>query len=162
MAAENLLVRTGVAIEVSLSVIKLVDRRTSRSNTELQHWCFQKQIEAALYGNGFSQQTGAVYRLLQRSGVGQHTLPLKKSCVASGLITQAEYEWMYAHLRNVRSFSLIPLHAIEKALGVFGCTERSLAVVVALGLDRPVEWGEISEASSDTESEGSFNDSARR
>ena len=135
MAAETLLVRIGVAMEVSLSVVKLTDRLPNGTDTVLQEWCFQRQVEAALYGNGFAQgvqSSGAVYKLLHRSGVGQHTLPLKKASIAAGLITEEEYSWLYSHLGNVRSFSLIPLHAIEVALGVFGCTDRSLAVVAAL------------------------------
>ena len=120
MAAETLLVRTATAMGVSLSVVKLEDRRPTGTSGVLQEFCLQRQVEEALYGNGYSQQTGAVYRLLQRSGVGKHTLPLKKASVASGLVTQAEYAWFYAHLGNVRSFSLIPLHAIRVALGVFG------------------------------------------
>ena len=134
MAAETLLVRSAVAMGVSLSVVKLEDRRATGTSGVIQEFCMQRQIEEALYGNGFSQQTGAVYRLLNRSGVGRHTLPLKKASITAGLITQAEYVWLCSHLGNVRSFSLIPLHAIRAALGVFGRTDRSEAVVKALGL----------------------------
>ena len=76
---------------VSVSVIKLIDRRDSAS-TETQEWVFQREVEAALYGNGYSQQTGAVYRLLQRSGVGSRSLPLKKACIQQGLVTQDEFD----------------------------------------------------------------------
>ena len=54
--------------------------------------------------------------MLHRSGVGHEALPLKKASVASGLITEAEYAWFYAHLGNVRKFTLIPLHALAAAL----------------------------------------------
>ena len=66
MAAETLLVRSGSAMGVSLSVVKLEDRRPTGTSGVLQEFCLQRQVEEALYGNGFSQQTGAVYRLLQR------------------------------------------------------------------------------------------------
>ena len=68
MAAESLLVRQGVAVGVNVSVIRLVDRRPTAAQ-DSQEWAFQRQVEEVLYGNGYSQQTGAVYRLLQRSGV---------------------------------------------------------------------------------------------
>ena len=55
MAAESLLVRTGIAMDTSLSVVKLTDRRPNGTGTVLQDWCFQRQVEAALYGNGFAQ-----------------------------------------------------------------------------------------------------------
>ena len=83
MAAQNLFVRSGVASGVTLSIVKLVDRRHSGSDTVMKEWCFQREMEAALYGNGYAQQSGAVYRLLQRSGVNSHTLPLKKKSRAS-------------------------------------------------------------------------------
>ena len=137
---------------VSLSVIKLADRRTG-ATAEPQEYCYQRALEVALYNTTFDQQTtGAVYRLLHRAGVGQHTLPLKKASVAAGLITQAEYNWLYSHLGKVRSFSLIPLHALRAALGVFGRTDRSEAVVNALGMQLPSEWGE--DDGSDAESDG--------
>ena len=81
MAAETLLVRSGSAMGVSLSVVKLEDRRPTGTSGVLQEFCLQRQIEEALYGNGFSQQTGAVYRLLQRSGVRHRALPLRHRAV---------------------------------------------------------------------------------
>ena len=77
MAAESLLVRQGVSFGVPVAVVALADRRQDASS-ETQEWAFQREVEAALYGNGYSQQTGAVYRLLQRSGVRDRALPLKK------------------------------------------------------------------------------------
>ena len=100
MAADSLLVREGVAMGIHVSVVNLVDRRDAGS-TELQEWTFQREVEAVLYGNGFSQQTGAVYRLLQRSGAGGCSLPLKKASIQQGIVTHEEFEWMYNHLRNV-------------------------------------------------------------
>ena len=68
MAADSLLVRKGKASGVTASVVKLVDRRAGAS-PESREWAFQREVEAALYGNGYAGQTGAVYRLLKRSGV---------------------------------------------------------------------------------------------
>eukprot|EP00966_Prymnesium_polylepis_P274855 6350661-Prymnesium_polylepis.1 len=65
----------------------MVDRRDHVSDEPVE-WVFQRDIEAALYGNGFSSQSGAVYRLLQRSGVGARALSLKKASISGGLITQ--------------------------------------------------------------------------
>ena len=139
MAAESLLVRQGVASGVPVAVIRLVDRRPN-AVPEPQEWAFQREVEAALYGNGYSQQTGAVYRLLQRSGVRDRALPLKKACIAQSLVTQAEFDFMYQHLSDVRSFTLIPLDALTTALSRYGCDERSEALVTALGLQRPGDW----------------------
>ena len=88
---------------------------SAMSAQDPQEWAFQRQVEEVLYGNGYSQQTGAVYRLLQRSGVRERALPLKKACIQQGLLTQHEYDWMYSHLVDVRSFTLIPLDALRCA-----------------------------------------------
>ena len=129
MAAESLVIRQGVACGVPVAVIRLADRRPNASN-EGQEWAFQREVEAALYGHGYSQQTGAVYRLLQRSGVRERALPLKKACIEQGLVTQLEFDSMYRHLSDVRSFTLIPLDALQTALATFGRSERSEALVV--------------------------------
>ena len=86
MAAESLLLRQGVSFGVSVAVVALADRRQDASS-EPQEWAFQREVEAALYGNGYSQQTGAVYRLLPRSGVGNRSLPLKKACIQQSIVT---------------------------------------------------------------------------
>ena len=157
MAAESLLVRQGVASGASVAVIRLVDRRPN-ADLEPQEWAFQREIEAALYGNGYSQQTGAVYRLLERSGVRERALPLKKACIAQGLITQAEFAFMYQHLTDVRSFTIIPLDALSTALSRYGCDERSEALVAALGLQRPESWPEADEEDSSGDEGGGRGD----
>ena len=139
MAAPSLLVRQGIALGVRVSVVTLVDRRQDTPG-EPQNWVFQRDIESVLYGNGYCQKTGAVYRLLRRSGVGPSSLPLKKACIQQGLVTEDEFNWLQEHLVDVRSFTLIPLEALNTALSAFGCNERSEALVAALGVDRPDDW----------------------
>ena len=151
MAADSPLVRRGVASGVTASVIRLVDRRSGAS--ESQEWAFQREVEAALYGNGFAEQTGAVYRLLKRSGVQKRTLPLKKACIQQGLVTQAEFEWLRDYLGDVRSFTLIPFDALRSALSVYGREERSTALVAALGMARPDDWQEEEEEEEEEEDE---------
>ena len=142
MAAVSPLVRQGVARGVDVAVVQIVDRRQDPSG-EAKEWAFQRDVEAVLYGNGYAQTTGAVYRLLQRSGVVRESLPLKKSCVQQGIVTQDEFDWLRGHLGDVRSFTLIPLVALRTALSVFGSDERSEALVAALGMERPADWPEI-------------------
>ena len=151
MAVESLLVRQGVAsgVPVAVSYGSLTAVSVSESaTTEPQEWAFQREVEAALYGNGYSQQTGAVYRLLQRSGVRDRALPLKKACIAQSLVTQAEFDFSLLtsctiHLSDTRRAQLQPsrsslsLDALTTALSKYGCDERSEALVTALGLQRP-------------------------
>ena len=152
MAAVSLLVRQGVARGVDVAVVQLVDRRRDPPG-DAQEWTFQRDVEVVLYGNGYAQTTGAVYRLLQRSGVVRDSLALKKACVQQGTITQDEFDWLRGHLGDVRSFTLIPLVALRTALSVFGCDERSEALVAALGMDRPTDWPEVEEEEEGEEEE---------
>ena len=108
MAAVSLLVRQGVARCVDIAVVQLVDRRREPPG-DAQEWTFQRDVEAVLYGNSYAQTTGAVYRLLQRSGVVRESLALKKACVQQGIVTQDEFDCLRGHLGDVRSFTLIPL-----------------------------------------------------
>ena len=142
MAAASLLVRQAVARGVDVAVVQLVDRRQDPPG-DAQEWTFQRDVEAVLYGNGYAQTTGAVYRLLQRSGVVRESLALKKACVQQGTVTQDEFDLLRGHLGDVRSFTLIPLVALRTALSVFGCDERSDALVAALGIERPADWPEV-------------------
>jgi hypothetical protein len=152
MAAASLLVHQAVARGVDVAVVQLVDRRREPLG-DAQEWAFQRDVEAVLYGNGYAQTTGAVYRLLQRSGVVRDSLALKKACVQQGTVTQDEFDCLRGHMGDVRSFTLIPLVALRTALSVFGCDERSEALVAALGMDRPADWPEA-----EAEEEGEEND----
>ena len=69
MAAESLVIRQGVASGVPVAVIRLADRRPNASNEE-QEWAFQREVEAVLYGHGYSQQTGAVTGFCSAVGCG--------------------------------------------------------------------------------------------
>ena len=105
MAADSLLVREGVAMGINVSVVNLVDRCDDDSTEPFVSGpssVKSKLCTCVVYGNGFSQQTGAVYRLLQRSGAGGRSLPLKKASIQQGIVTHEEFEWMYNHLRDVR------------------------------------------------------------
>ena len=94
VVAAPTIVRQGMALGVSVSIVSLMDRRTNVPTA----WTFQREVEAALYGNGYANQTGAVYQLLRRSGVGSRSLSLKKASVAQGHVTQHEFEWLSTHL----------------------------------------------------------------
>eukprot|EP00966_Prymnesium_polylepis_P069014 1603155-Prymnesium_polylepis.2 len=62
---------------------------------------------------------------------------------------------MCDHLgRGVRSFTLIPLDALQTAIEMYGRDERSEALVGALGLERPESWdSEVGEEGEEEEEE---------
>ena len=146
----TLFVREGDVMGTKITVVRLQDRRPG-APVEPTEWTFQREVEMALYQHGYASSTGAVYRLLQRSGVGHQALPLKKASIAAGLITQQEYDWLYSHLVDARSFTLIPLTALRTAIEIFGRDTRSEALVCALGIERPDGWGESEEGEEEGE-----------
>ena len=139
-------------------LISLADRRPSAPSDPVTTWAFQREVEAVLYGTDYA--SGAFYRLLHRAGVGSRALPLKKSCIADGVVTQEEFNWIHTHLGGgVRSFALVPLDAFQAALESYGCDDRSVALIRALGLERPGGWqveqeGEEEEGEEEEEEEG--------
>ena len=62
MAAESLLVRQSVSSGVPVALVRLVDRRPNAA-PESQEWAFQREVEAALYGNGYSQHVLSINQL---------------------------------------------------------------------------------------------------
>ena len=158
----TLFVRGGDVMGTKITVVRLQDRRPG-APVEPTEWTFQREVEMALYQHGYASSTGAVYRLLQRSGVGHQALPLKKASIAAGLITQQEYDWLYSHLVDARSFTLIPLTALRIAIEIFGRDTRSEALVGALGIERPDGWGESEEGEEEGEEDtGSSADTRDR
>ena len=132
MAAVDLLVKTVHVHGCLISVMRLRDRR-AQGGSEEKEWVYQKQLETLLYSNGYAQSTGAVYRLLKRCPAGTPpSLPLKKASIAEGLVTASEWAWIYQHLQDVRSITLISLTTLEAALGVFGQSAPSEGLVVEI------------------------------
>ena len=132
----------------TIRVVTLPDRRPNASSSQPLKWLYQIDLELVLYGsnNDNAKSTGAVYRLLTRTpGAAGRALCLRKTSIAGGLITEAEWESLREHLHTgVRSFTLVPVDVVVKAATVFGETQASARLVEALGYDRPAEWDEES------------------
>ena len=68
-------------------------------------------------------------------------LPLRRSSIAAGLVTEAEFEALKARLHpQVRAFTLVPIPAVQMALATYGSTPASEALLTALELPRPADW----------------------
>jgi len=152
MAAAPLAVRHIDVLDVSISVVTLADRRPQGSSSPIE-WTFQSLLEALLYGNRYGRSTGAMYALLKRTAAdGPCALPLRKSSINDGLVTEAEFEQLRLVLHtSVRSFTLVPLTLVEAAVIVYGQNEKSEALVRALGLVRPADWDDEGEDAEEDE-----------
>ena len=134
----------------TLHLISFVDRRDA-TNVE-EEFLLQSQVQSILFGNEPIGTTGALYRLLNRAGVGPRAVPLRRSSVAAGLVTLEEWEALrtlvYDLLHSgVRAFTLVPIGAVQEAITCFGSTPDSEALLSALGLPRPDAWASGSSSS---------------
>ena len=140
--------RTIAVADRTLHVISFIDRRPSNVNPQWGEFLAQYQLESLLYGAHF-HTTGAVYRLLKRAGVGGHSLALRRASVAEGLPSDQEFDQLKVMLDRdwLRSFTLIPLDAVQVAMATFGPTPVSIALLAALGMPQPAEWANSSSSS---------------
>ena len=140
----------------TITVVRLPDRRLQETSDV--KWTYHPQLESLLYNTDNSNSTGAMSHLLKRTNTTAQKLTLKKSCVAAGIVTEKEFQWLSSQLNaQTRSFSLVPLSLLEAALATYGCCEKSEALITALELQRPDEWGSEEEGSEE-EGEGEEED----
>ena len=135
--------RTINVLDTSLTVISFVDRR--HATPQEGEFIAQYQLESLLFGQHMNT-TGAVYRLLKRAGVGSRALALRRASVAQGLLSDEEFDGLKELLEAnwLRSFTLVPLDAIQAAVTTFGPSSQSTALLSALGMPWPIEWEESS------------------
>jgi hypothetical protein len=138
-------------------IFTLPDRRPTAGSSQPIKWLYQMCVESFLYHHeDEARGTGAFYRLLQRTpGAAGRALCLRKTSVGDGLITDAEWDFLREPLLScVRVLTLVPIDVAAKAITVYGETERSAALIQALGYDRPAEWDEGGEEQDDGDEEG--------
>ena len=127
-------------------IITFPDRRPTSGSSQPTKWLYQMCVESFLYhhDDAASRTTGAFYRLLERTpGAAGRALCLRNASIAKGLITDAEWGVLREPFQAcVRVLTLIPVDIAVKAITVYGETERSAALIQALGYDRPSEWDE--------------------
>ena len=129
-------------VDKRVAIVTLVDRRPSAPSAP-REWLFQVDLEDLLYPSVMALGTaGAFYRLLKRSAAGNGmAMPLRRTSIAAGLITEAEFNALKALLHvQVRVFTLVPMDAVEMALATYGRTPASVALMDALGLPHPQAW----------------------
>ena len=151
--------RTITAHGTPLTVICFIDRRSP--NAQEGEFLPQFQLERLLFGNGPASTTGAVYRLLQRAGVGGQSIALRRASVAEGLLSAAEFDNLKVLLDDdrLRVFTLVPLNAVQAAISTLGPTPEAVSLLAALEMPRPDGWpaasgGEQASTDDDIEEEG--------
>ena len=109
---------------VTLNIVTFQDLRDPAS--EMEEFLFQSEVQQFLFGTEGVGTTGALYRLLQRAGVGARALPLRRTSVAAGLVSDEAFEYLRDCLHSgVRVFTLIPLSVLRTAIARFGRAPQS-------------------------------------
>ena len=131
--------------------LKLRDRR--QGTKPLLTWCFQRHLECILYSRDDSAgSSGAIWKLLQQTGLGRTSFFVNKSCVTSNQVTPAEFAAImtvfkhslpYAEpssINRCRGFTLIPIASAAALARTYGRSPSSLALLRSLGQVVPEAW----------------------
>ena len=131
--------------------LRLKDRR-ARGEPVLT-WVFQRHLESALYNRAADGgSSGAIWKLLNKCGLGSAALNVNGAAVAMNQVTQEEYNEIIAHFKlsttgldpssigRIRSVTLLPMAAAAAVARTFGHTTSSLSFLRVTSQPVPRAW----------------------
>ena len=131
--------------------LRLKDRR-ARGEPVLA-WVYQRHLESALYNRAADGgSSGAIWKLLNKCGLGSAALHVNGAAVATKQVTQDEYDEIVARFKlstagldpcsvgRVRSVTLLPMAAAAAVARTFGHTTSSLSFLRATSQPVPRAW----------------------
>jgi hypothetical protein len=135
----------------TMPVVSLTDRRAA--GNRLVRFVFQRHLETVLYGRS-EGSSGPIWKVMNQAGIGATTLAVRKASVASGLITDAEYNALLdcfksalptdvvdpSSLGRIRQCTLLPLAAAATVVRTFGRSPASMAWLRSLSQPIPQAW----------------------
>ena len=148
----------------TLPRLQLRDRRAA-GHPQL-HWVYQRHLESILYNRASDGgTTGAIWKILNATGLGSTALHVNGSAIALGQVTQPEYDEMMARFKlslsgvdpssvgRIRSFTLLPVTTAAAVARSFGCSPTSLSFLRSLAQPVPQAW-ELQEQADDDAANG--------
>jgi hypothetical protein len=135
----------------TMPVVSLTDRRAA--GNRLVRFVFQRHLETVLYGRS-EGSSGPIWKVMNQAGIGATTLAVRKASVASGLITDAEYNALLdcfksalptdvvdpSSLGRIRQCTILPLAAAATVVRTFGRSPASMAWLRSLSQPIPQAW----------------------
>ena len=119
----------------------------------LLKWCMQRHVENVLYQRLDGGSTGALWKILNETGLSRTSLICNKASVQMGIITQAEMNEVLELFRQtstrgidpcslgrVRSCTLLPIATVACICRCFGRSPASIALLRALAQPVPESW----------------------
>ena len=145
-------VRVEVGDGFSLPRLTLRDRRSGGS--PMLRWCFQRHIEAILYKRSEGGSSGAIWKLLNQTGLGRTALSVNAAAVAmTSTLSHSEFDEIMRLFRQnlpdvadpssvgrIRSCTLLPVATVAAIARTFGHSNESTALLRALAQAVPEGW----------------------
>ena len=116
-------------------------------------WCFQRHLEMVLYNRTEGGSTGAIYKLLQRTGMGRSAFHITtQGAVDTDEVTQSEFDTLMqiykdsapsadpSSINRARSVTILPLATAAAVVRTFGSSPASLAFLRAFSQPVPRAW----------------------
>ena len=150
----------GEADGLSLPRLQMRDRRAAGHPSVL--WIYQRHLERILYHRSEGGSTGAIWKLLNKTGMGATALQVNSAAVDLGHVTQAEHEELVrifkdstdgldpSSLGRIRSCTMLPLATAAAVARTFGRSAESLAFLRAFNQVVPLGWELLEEQEAHT------------
>ena len=143
--------RVDVAGGFSMPRLLLRDRRDGRNSRPVQ-WVFQRHMEMILYNRWEGGTSGAIYKLLNATGMQRSAFNITRATVDDSEVTQAEFDALLDifrkthpnsdvdNLTRVRNVTLLPVATAAAMARTYGHAQGSMAFLTALGQQVPRAW----------------------
>ena len=146
-------VRVEGVLDGGFSLPRLTLRERRAGHPTMLHWVMQRHVEVVLYGRTDGGSTGAIWKLLNTTGLGRTSLIANASSVNMGIMKKEEQNEILdlfrqtshrsidpCSLGRVRSCTLLPIATVACICRSFGRSPASMALLRALAQPVPESW----------------------
>ena len=147
------MVRVEGVLDGGFSMPRLSLRERRPGHPTMLRWVMQRHVENVLFARSDGGSTGAVWKLLNQTGLGRTSLIVNKSAANQGIVTTKEMEEVLQIFRQtsarsidpcslgrVRSCTLLPVATVACICRIFGRSPASVALLRALSQHIPESW----------------------
>ena len=134
--------------------VALINRRAGGAVPRTIHWVFQRHLEIILLGRTDGGSSGAIWKILNVSGLGSTALNCSRRTVDEGLVTDEEFKQIMAVFKQalpagicdpssagrIRSCTLLPVATAALVCRQYGRSAASMAWLRAFSQCVPDSW----------------------
>ena len=147
------MVRVEGVLDGGFSIPRISLRERRPGHPTMLRWCLQRHVESILYSRFDGGSTGALWRILNETGLSRTSLTCNNASVQMGILTSAEQAEILSLFRQtsfrdidpcslgrVRSCTLLPIATVACICRSFGRSPASMALLRALAQSIPESW----------------------